>query len=275
MKGKIDARIIVSYVLSFVLSLIFLLGSALVAVEIGFFNQNSFVGLVDRNYYAAVHEGLVREMRSYTIPTGIDPSVVEDVIGVEEVMSDMNGCMYSIFEGSEYSPDLTRMDEKLKSNVKASFEGLELENPDEIIDAYLEDINNIYMAGIKMPVLNYIVRAKTVYDRYLVPALILLLGISLVISTVLVMMYHRRYMGLRFVAYSCGAAAVMSFCVPFAILVKASYKNLLFTPAHFYNLMINYIRNALMTCIWVAAFWVLITVLLAMAVGTMHKRKAR
>ena len=50
MKGRIDARFIVSYVLSFVLSLILLCGSVVVAIEISLFNQNSFVGLVGRNY---------------------------------------------------------------------------------------------------------------------------------------------------------------------------------------------------------------------------------
>jgi hypothetical protein len=275
MKGRIDARVIVSYVLSFVLSLVILCGAALVAVEIGFFNQNIFISLVGRDYYGAVHEELVKSIRAYTIPTGIDVAVVEDVFSIEDVMSDLNGCMYSMFEGSEYTPDLTRMDDKLKSNMKASFEGLELENQDAVMDAFVEDVNSIYVAGIKMPVLKYIVSAKTVYNRYLAPALILLLGVASVISTVLVMLYHRRYKGLRYVAYSFLAAAVMCFCVPFAILVSGVYKNLLFTPTHFYNLMISYIRNGIVAFIGVAAFLAVFAVLLALFIGSMAKRRAR
>ena len=251
MKGRIDARFIVSYVLSFVLSLILLCGSVLVAIEISLFNQNSFVGLVGRNYYTAVYDEVTRGMRSYTIPTGIDVSVVEGIVSVDDVMSDLNGCMYSIFEGSDYTP---------------------LENQDEIIDAYVEDINNVYINNIKMPVLKYIVKAKTVYDRYLIPALIILLGLVVLIGATLIMMYRRRYKGLRYLAYATGAAAVMSFGLPFYILIKGVYRNFLLSPEHFYNLMVSYVRNALMTCLSVALFWAVVTVLLALSAGSLRKR---
>ena len=272
MKGRIDARFIVSYVLSFVLSLILLCGSVLVAIEISLFNQNSFVGLVGRNYYTAVYDEVTSGMRSYTIPTGIDVSVVEGIVSVDDIMSDLNGCMYSIFEGSDYTPDLTKMDEQLRANVKASFEGLELENQDEIIDAYVEDINNVYINNIKMPVLKYIVKAKTVYDRYLIPALIILLGLVVLIGATLIMMYRRRYKGLRYLAYATGAAAVMSFGLPFYVLIKGIYRNFLLSPEHFYNLRVSYIRNALMTCLSVALFWAVVTVLLALSAGSLRKR---
>ena len=271
-------RKIISFVLSFLLSLSLLGVTALGCVKNGLFSTKTILRLMDEEYCTAVRKETEDALSDYTIPTGIDTSVVEGVVTVSDVTTDVKGYIYAAFAGNDYSPNTTLMDERIKANVVKFFEenSAELDqDTDEIIDKFIAELDAVYTASIELRIINAVVKANKVFSRFYMPSLIALLVLSLILGTLCVKIHHYPHRGLRYVAYAVGGTSLMSLIFPTILLASGKYKNLMFEPEHFYKLAINYIRGFLMQFIWAAAIWLFVMVLLNIIVSLLRKEKIK
>ena len=271
-------RKILSFVLAFLLSLSLLGITVLGSVKNGLFSTRTILKLMDEEYCAAVRQKTEEALSDYTIPTGIDTWVVDDVVTVSDVTTDVKGYIYAAFSGSEYTPNTTLMDERIKENVVKFFDenSAELDHDtDEIIDKFIAELDAVYTRSIQLRIISAVVRANKVFSKFYMPALIALLILSVILGAVCVKLHHYPHRGMRYVAYAAGAAALMSAIFPTILLVSGRYKHLRFEPEHFYKLAINYIRGFLMQFIWAAAIWLFVMALLIVIVYLLRKEKIK
>ncbi len=271
-------RKIISFVLAFLLSLSLLGITALGCFKNGLFSTRTILDLMDEEYCSAVRKETEDALSDYTIPTGIDTSVVEGVVTVSDVTTDVKGYIYAAFAGNEYTPNTTLMDERIKANVVKFFEenSAELDDDTEdIIDTFIDELDLVYTRGIELRVISAVVQANEVFSGFYMPALIALIILSFILGTLCVKIHHYPHRGMRYVVYAVGSTALMSAIFPTMLLASGRYKNLMFEPEHFYKLAVNYIRGFLMQFIWAAGIWLFVMALMILIVYLLRTEKLK
>lgn len=271
-------RKIISFVLAFLLSLSLLGVTALGCVKNGLFSTRTILSLMDEEYCTAVRKETEDALSDYTIPTGIDTSVVEGVVTVSDVTTDVKGYIYAAFAGNEYTPNTTLMDERIKANVVKFFEenSAELDDDTEdIIDTFIAELDAVYTRSIELRIINAVIKANQVFSRFYMPSLIALLILSLILGILCVRIHHYAHRGMRYVAYAVGGTALMSLIFPTILLASGKYKNLMFEPEHFYRLAVNYVKGFLMQFVWAAAIWLVAMMLLNIIVYLLRTEKIK
>ena len=271
-------RKIISFVLAFLLSLSLLGITALGCVKNGLFSTKTILTLMDEEYCSAVRKETEDALSDYTIPTGIDTSVVEGVVTVSDVTTDVKGYIYAAFAGNEYKPNTTLMDERIKANVVKFFEenSAELDDDTEdIIDTFIAELDAVYTRSIELRIISAVVKSNETFSGFYMPSLIALLILSLILGILCVRIHHYAHRGMRYVAYAAGGTALMSLIFPTILLASGRYKNLRFEPEHFYRLAVNYVKGFLMQFIWAAAIWLFVTALLILIVYLMRAEKIK
>lgn len=273
-------RNIVSYIFSFFLSISLMLFTVVVVMRIGVFSDGGFTSMLDEEYYAYTLNFINDEAKYYTLPTGIDPSVLEDVFTNAEVHSDVDACITTSFNGVEFEPDTTSARERLTENVKKLFEADGVDtgdsgNSNDIIKAYVDDIMKIYLEAVRMPGMELIVQVYNMFHKYFIFVAAGLLVLIAVLTLVLIKLHHFPHRGLRYVAYATAGAALMSFVIPFVIYMGGAYKNIGLSPEYFYHFGVSLISRVLHLCMLSAAVLLLITFIVILIIRYMRAHLKR
>ena len=218
-------RKIISFVLAFLLSLSLLGVTALGCVKNGLFSTKTILKLMDEEYCSAVRKETEDALSDYTIPTGIDTWVVEGVVTVSDVTTDVKGYIYAAFAGNEYKPNTTLMDERIKENVVKFFDEnfTELDDEtDDIIDAFIAELDAVYTASIELRIINAVVKANEIFTKFYMPSLIALLILSLILGILCVRIHHYAHRGMRYVAYAVGGTALIILSSMFRVYTASS-----------------------------------------------------
>lgn len=265
----------VSYVLSFILSLLLVLFTLCIVAQVSLFSESTFIGLLGNDYYQGVYDQIVSAAEDTTIPTGIDISVIDGVFTLEEVKKDVNGYISAAFNGEDYTPDTEASDNRLYINVSEFLDNHDvtlLTDKKETINDYIAEVNAEYAEYARMPGLSLILRLRTKYQKIITISGVILLALSVIIGAIIIKLYRHPHRGMRYLAYASGGAALMSLCVPLWLLISRAYKGLNLSPQYFYDFILSYITNALVICIVAAAIWLLITVGIALAIHFIRVR---
>lgn len=283
-----DYRKAVSFVFSFFLSLVLLLGTFCFVVWTGLFSESHFFRVLGNGYYNAVLNDLVTAAEDYTLPAEYDLSVLDGVFTREQVERDVNGYISAAFEGREYVPDNRAAYSRLHDNVARFIEksGMEVQASEEdtrpdmdgdvsaasddpveiMIASYIDEIDKIYNGKVRMPGLDLIITIQGKVKRVLIAAMLVVAAFTVFLGFLLIRLHREPYEGLRYVAYASGGVGLMSFIVPFAMYRSEFYYGIHVSPEYFYNFVTSYVQNILMCFLQAALFWGVFTVTLILAV---------
>ena len=118
--------------------------------------------LEEANYYANIYTEIKSDFENYIYQSGLDESVLENIITVEEVTQDTNQIIANIYNGDNKQIDVTALKERLNKNIEVSLKGQRIimtpqrandEFVNKIADQYIEtmshtnfekNINDIY-----------------------------------------------------------------------------------------------------------------------------------
>ena len=78
--------------------------------------------LEEANYYANIYTEIKSDFENYIYQSGLDESVLENIITVEEVTQDTNQIIANIYNGDNKQIDVTALKERL--NKKSFFDKL-------------------------------------------------------------------------------------------------------------------------------------------------------
>ncbi|MBP5155438.1 MAG: hypothetical protein J6252_02520 [Clostridia bacterium] len=268
-------RKVIAYLLSFILSLLLLLSTLCLVAYFRVMSERHIINTLGDEYYEGVLKTAVASAEDITMPTGIDVSVIDGVFDIDGVKRDVNGYISAAFAGETYTPDTEASDNRLYKNVSEFLDSHDVtlvNEKKETIDAYIKEINAEYALHTKLPGLGIISKYRTKYLKIVTIAFFVLLGLSVIITAIIIKMYRHPHRGMRFIAYATGGTALMALAAPLYLLIGGRYKGLNLSPEHFYNFAIRLITRLLVSCVIAAVIWLLITAALAFAIQMMRKR---
>ena len=126
-----------------------------------------------KNYYEQIKEYIEENFKNYVYQSGLDPSVVENIITTEQVERDTNSIITYIYDGSKevFQIDLTELNTRLKNNILVSLNNKKLSLEEEMsINKFISTIGNCYSSGISNfktldKVSSFIIKATAVKDK--------------------------------------------------------------------------------------------------------------
>lgn len=269
-------RNLISYFFSFLLSVIFVLLTALMIIRFGILAESRFLSVFDEDYYQYTMDVIRSNAEYYTTPTGIDLAVLDDAFNTEEIETDVRGNVHAAFSGSEYTPDTAAMSRRLDTNLRAFFAANqvvpETGTIQDVIDEFTTDIVKIYADTVKLPGLASIGQLRTRYMKYDRYGIIALAVIALILIITIIRLHHYIHRSLRYIAYAAGGAALMCFIVPCGLYLSKFYVGFNFQPRYFYHFMVSLVVKLLESVMLTGLFWLLITIVLAFMIA-MRRRQ--
>lgn len=268
------ARGVASIVFGFFLSVALALVVVLAAACIGTFSKQGFLSLFDDTYYESLLTYTNEKIMAYTYPTGIDPSVVENVITKEDVERDVTGMVRAAFEDVEYKPDLSGIESRLTAGVSTFLLSSDAEvsgASEEIVSTYVSEIVAIYLDAMKLPGLDSMMKVHSAYYEYLNMALGICAGLAVVLIVSIRSLHHFLHRSLRFVAYATGGAALMCLIGPLMLYLSHTYDGLRLRPLYFYHFGITAITRLLWYIIAGGIVLAAVTVLLVVLISRMRE----
>ncbi len=274
-------RDVVSIVFGFFLSVFVALFALLVVLRFFVVSSRGVLNAVDDSFYNQVLEYVEQQANYYTLPTGIDPSVLNGVFEVEEVRRDVDASIEAAFAGQEYAPNTTAARERLGQRLNAAFAadgvvaagGATQADLDKISKSYTDEIMEIYNTAVKMPGLDAVHTINGYMSKYGLIALGVCALFCCVLVILIVRLHHHVHRSIRYITYSVGGAALMLLVIPLVMYASGFYKGLSVEPQYFYTLCVSLVSSALRTCMYAAGVLFAITILLVI-VGSKLRGKA-
>lgn len=278
--GHSRSKAFVNGVFAFFLSVSLLGIMVLTAVRVGMMSKVGFISVLDDEYYTLTLDYIEEKANYYTLPTGIDPSVLDGVFNVDEIRTDVDGFAAGAIDGTGYVAKTDDLHSRVITRVDAAFatDGVTTGDggdADEIAHAYADDIVEIYLDAVQMPGLDVVTQVHDVYVRFYLIAVVFLIALSVVLSIAIVHMHHFKHRGMRYLAYATGGATLMGFVLPFIIYVSGFYKGLNVQPQFFYHFCVSLVGHVLRLCMISSAILLLITIALVVLIGRMRQAQIK
>ena len=265
---------VAGYVFAFILSLcIFVLTLSLICKYT--LSTKALLACIPDNYYSSLCGDILEQAQDYTLPTGIDPSVLSDVFTAEQVEKDVKFCIMNS-DPKNNNLDTSAMEAQILANVQNFFSSQDVEiNEEEMgdLNEYGKEITDIYRRSVKLPGIDYIVRARDGFSQILVYVLIVTLLLGVASAILCLKLVPNSIRGVRYVTEAVGGAGLLTLIVPLVMLLNRFYEHLNISPAYFANAIAAYIRGALVKCVVAGAVMVLIYAAMTVYIFTRKKKK--
>ncbi len=279
-KGKESiARNILSSFLAFFLTVLLTVGTVCVSVYAGFFMDGRILdGLNYKDYYASTEEYFYQNARDMTIPSGLPPEIVNDIVDSQTIHDDIRGYVTASLKGEDYEFHTDTLKEKLTNNIYEYFRKEQLpmtQLQEETLPKYVQTIADKYEEDLKVPLVTYVPGIKQVYVKVLFGIVtgVVILGGGIVF--VLLRMYRWKHRGLRYMAYSTIATAVMVAAPAFAARITGFYKRIGIDAKHLYNMFVAYVENGVNMLFYMAFGWLFITCVLLCLISWLKRKGKR
>lgn len=114
------------------------------------FNQEyTLKKLEETNYYANIYTQIKSDFRNYIYQSGLDESVIEDIVTPEEVKEDTRKIIVGIYNGLHEEVDTVKIHDRLNNNINKSLEGKKIDSKtQEAINTFVNQIANQYQDTI-------------------------------------------------------------------------------------------------------------------------------
>lgn len=273
---KRQIKKIISYVLSFILSLCIAALLFLVGIKIGVFNSSIITSQLNKtNYYSELSDTMYDNAADLLRPTGLPEEVLEGVIDDNRMYIDAKNSIEAAFRGKEYTADTSYLEDAFKTNIQNYIEENNLEANEETeegLQTLTAQIVEEYNSLIEFPFVDYYIKYQAMYNKIFVYGIIIMLILILIICVALISMQHWAHRGVRYISYGVLAAAIMVCVAPLCIKISGVYKGLNISPRNMYNLLVAVIDQDINVFLYLAAF---AGVIFGMCMGIIHMLKNR
>lgn len=278
-KKKSIGRNILSGFLAFFLTILLTVGTLCISVYVGFFADGRILdGLNYKDYYASVEEFFYQNARDMTIPSGLPPEIVDDIVDSQIIHDDVKGYVLAALKEEEYKFHTDVLKENLTKKIYQYFqeENMQITQlQEETIPQYVETVSDKYVEDLKVPLVTHIPRIKRLYKKVLFGVMTGGLLFAAAIVFVLFRMYQWKHRGLRYIVYGTIATSVMVAAPAFAARTSGFYKRIGINAEHLYNALTAYVEHGINMLFYMAAGWIVITCLLLLLVSFLKKKGRR
>lgn len=281
--GRSRMRDTISLVFAFFLSVTLVGIAAVVSLRIGALSKSGIQRAMDSQFFDYELEHVNERAHYYTLPTGIDPSVLEGVFQKDELQQDMMALVEASFDGGDYVPVTANAKDRLMKSLSAFFASQDAVHSDaelqEISDSYTNAIMDLYVETIALPGLNEVGTLNASAVRYGSILLAVLVVLAALLALLIVRLHSHRHRSLRYFAYAVGAAGLMLVVVPLVVRVSNAYVGLNIEPQSVHYLCVTLITHALWSLMAAGATFLLVSVVLAVMsekrrANAMHRHRS-
>ena len=210
----------ISYILAFLLSVCLTLITLLIVVKFGCFSEKAlYKNMSSYGYYDYVYTDIMADVKSMTIPTGFPETIYQDVITQTYVAT----------EAEEVA-----------------------------IGEYLNAVATDYDNYIKMPLGNYLMQIKNIFDKIFLIAIIALTVVSAIIVYVILQLYKWVHRAFRFFSYAAFGCTAMVTAFPAYLYLEKIHYRFNVSPESFYKLITTYVDNLLELFMYFGLLWLVI-----------------
>lgn len=276
-KSKKMLRGVISTLLSFLLAVIFTVGSVLIGLYIGFLNENRIIdGLNYKDYYSGVEESFYQNSKDITTPIGLPDTVVEGIVESETVYEDVKNYVVAAVNGQTFVFATDDLKSKLEENVRGYFASQEWEMTPEqeaTIPEYTQLIADEYVDCVKVPFVEHFASAKRIFQKVLLIGIPAIIVLAAVIIFMLIHMQKWKHRGIRYVVYSSFATMLMVAIPGVVSLMSGFYKKINISTEYLYHALVKYISNGLWVFVYLALVWFAVSVSLLFLIRFVKKYK--
>ena len=233
--------------LSFFLSAILIVLLIVAAISTSIFNQNTVINkFTSVSYCQNVFENILQKADGISIPSGVDKSIIEDVITFEKVQKDAFTYITKAFDGVNYDFNDAQMRSQIVKNItyKYNLQGIEItQELSDSINIFAEQIINIYTDTISLDYLHVFVKASNMFNKYK----FVVYGVSAVFAainfTMLFVFNKYKHRALRQIAIGFSTASLFGILMSIFGAFTPFYKNLNFAPYYFNDISAAFISK--------------------------------
>jgi len=271
--GLKNIRSLLCIILSFILSIVFVGLVVLCVIQWSCFNKNTFYrNLLSSKYYENIQSDIYAKAEAITLPTGLSLEVLDNTIELYKIHQDVNGYMEAGFRGEAYEANTMLMESKLEQNID-QYLRLEEITPDkdqrENAAYYVESISDEYRKAIKIPLLNFLISERDLYNKIYPIGIATCIVVIIFIVSMLIKMNKLVHRTLRYVTYSTTAATFMIAIAPALALYSEFYKRIQLYPLYYYNFAMIFITNIFNTLIHFSIWLAVVSIVLMITIKSM------
>ena len=179
------------------------------------------------NYYANIYTQIKSDFRNYIYQSGLDETVIEDIITPEEVKEDSKKIITGLYNGLHEEINTEKVAERLNANIDKSLEGRKIDSKTrEQINIFVEQITTQYKET--MTKTEY---EKQIYNAYDKVEKIVNLGknVTIILSAILVILttyFRKLFKNVAYVGTSLLSTGIAYIIVESYITKKVQIENL-------------------------------------------------
>ena len=268
-------RFIISSILSFLLAVLLTVATVVLAVKIGFINENRIISSLNyKDYYSGVEAQFYQDAKDLSTPMGIPESVLDGIVESDQIHEDIKGYVSACFQGKTYTFQTDKLEQNLTEHIYQYFQaqGWQMTQEQlETIPEYTKMISDRYVEDMKIPLVNHFHKI----DRFYTKLTAIVLGVSVVLSAgiifALIKMHRWKHRALRFVTYSTIAAAFMVAAPAVVVLVNGFYKRISIGMEYLYYAMVEYISGGFLVLIYMSFIWAVVSAILLLLIKYLKK----
>ncbi len=219
------AKLITSYILTFIASILMLALSVSFILKTTVYNENKVLAKFDNSdYYASVTEDIRKSMKNSILSSGLTDEILEDLYTADDVKTDVTNTVKAFYKGEKYEVPVAKLTEKLNANIDAFLVKNNYQvSEKESVNSYIKEIIDTYKN--KVGVYGYLNKAsdKFVKSGKLLNTVMAVSAVSLLICLAAVrFMLRAKQIGTVFL--TCG---LMLYYLRYFIYRKIDYSNIL------------------------------------------------
>lgn len=263
--GKSDKRSFypVSIIACFILAVFLTIGGYLVGAELGLFNSRVFFDSMEKTeYYKNTYEAVKKKSVELGRPLMLPEYVYDDVFDVKQVKNDIQENFKAQLSGISYTIDTSDINSRLNDNINefARNENIELgEQQKTTIASFVSQIENEYKNYININYITYYTSLRVMYARWFLKIIAVLALLSILAVFIIIKDHKYVHRGIRYITYSTLSAAIMTGVVPMYLYAKGQYRRLGITPAYYYNMLVRVADKSILTFMYIAGVYLLIS----------------
>ncbi len=186
--------------------------------------------LEEANYYANIYTEIKSDFENYIYQSGLDESVLENIITVEEVTQDTNQIIANIYNGDNKQIDVTALKERLNNNIKESLSGQRINSSTQkAIDEFIDKIANQYIETMSHT--NF---EKTINDIYTktkeyveLGKKVIIIAIGIMIIAILAIQYKKIFRNFALIGISFTGSGLFYIFINMFINAKIKIENII------------------------------------------------
>ena len=186
--------------------------------------------LEEANYYANIYTEIKSDFENYIYQSGLDESVLENIITVEEVTQDTNQIIANIYNGDNKKIDVTALKERLNNNIKESLSGQRItSSTQKAIDEFVNKIADQYIETMSHT--NF---EKTIHDIYTkvkeyveLGKKVIIVAIGIIIIAILAIQYKKIFRNFALIGISFTGSGLFYIFVDMFINAKIKIENII------------------------------------------------